>query len=212
MFLWVQTLSSIAWVIGITFIYSKFINPNGSIYVARYFFAIIPHTVLILAFGIKSIGELFKRSEWAKNKIKISACFAAFLVLVCIANYTSAIIHITSPRQAFRESAEYLAANESVYADDALVVTASSGTAWIEYYFVKRGFTIPDNVAAGRTANLTLLVKNGELASSPFTLDDLLAYEKVYYAYQGLDYAKEGALADFLNENYEKVGRMRRRS
>jgi hypothetical protein len=205
LFLWVQTLSSTAWMIGVTFVYSKFVNPNGSVYVARYFFAIIPHALLILAFGIKSIGELLKGSEWTSNKIKIAAYFAVFLVIVGVANYSSAIIQVMSPYQAFRESAEYLAADESAYADDTLVVTASSGSAWIEYYFVKHGFAIPYNVATGRTADLILIVKDSERISSLFTLDDLLTYEKVYYAYQDRNKAKEGAVVDFLNENYEMI-------
>lgn len=57
----------VAWVIGVVYIYSKYISPEGSLFEERYFTIIQPHILLITTFGlngIMDIGDRFAAKKW----------------------------------------------------------------------------------------------------------------------------------------------------
>jgi len=205
LFLWVQTFLSGVWLIGVTFIFSRFINPNGSVYVDRYFFALVPHAILIASFGVKSISELIKNSEFTSSKFKPSIYYIVFFAVIGVTNYSSAVLTVTSIRTPYREAADYLAKTENAYSDDTLIVTSGAGDAWLEYYFLKRGYDIPNNVAIGYP-KVTLIAKDRLLLSNPLVVEDLTAFDKVYYSPQkNVPNDNDADLLNFLNKNYTKT-------
>jgi hypothetical protein len=60
-------------------------------------------------------------------------------------------------------------------------LTSAGNEAWLEYYFQKRGFAIPANVAFGTT----LIVKDGQPVNIPVDYEDLYEYKKIllWYCY-----------------------------
>jgi hypothetical protein len=164
--IWVFLIMTIAWTILPIFVYSKWINPGGSNYVNRYFFVLIPHVLLISAYGISSIWNM------PTSKLSLQYLRYGILVFVLISagyrTYHNSFTFIHTLREPYREVAEYLAKDESIYADDSLVLV-SSGSGWIEYYFRKRGYPIPANVAVGQGDNFLLFIKDGAY-SNPVSL------------------------------------------
>jgi hypothetical protein len=91
-------------------------------------------------------------------------------------------------RAPYREVAEYLAKDQGIYADDALVLvsngTKTPSSGWVEYYFRKREYPIPAHVAHGgtdRSPSLQLFIKDG-VYINPITIeaDRLANYSRLY--------------------------------
>jgi hypothetical protein len=138
----------------------------------RYFFVVIPHVMLLIAFGLKCIGELLKSK-------KNFAYIMVFLLLIGTIGYAQAISTEMKIHQPYREVAELLAQNEKTYESNTLVLTSAGDEAWMDYYFRKRGFDIPANVVFG----LTLIVKDGVPVSIPVDYEDLYEFDKIFVWY-----------------------------
>jgi hypothetical protein len=171
-YLWIQTLMCILCVILVTFIYSRYLNPAGSVYMERYFFVIAPHMILLVSFGLKSLSEII-------NSKKSWLYLMVFLVFTGVIGYTQATRTVVKIHQPYREVAELLAEAEETYLNDTLVLTSAGNEAWLDYYFRKRGYDIPANVAFG----LTLIVKDGIPVSIPVAYEELFEYDKIFVWY-----------------------------
>ncbi|MDR1638576.1 MAG: glycosyltransferase family 39 protein [Clostridiales bacterium] len=206
LFAWIQMLLSAVFMIAATLIYSKFINPKGSIYVERYFFALVPQLILISAFGIQSAERLIKNDKSPEKRPNLIMYFAGFIVIVGISNYSFAILNITSLYEPYREAALYVENDEDAYLDKTVVVASTGGKSWIEYYFKKRGADIPNNIAAGYIEPLRFLVKNGivivDTSSYSLKFEELLEYDKVIYSRKHVSGNTEKPFLDFLEANY----------
>lgn len=175
-YLWFHTLLCIAWIIAATFIYSRYLYPQGSVYTERYFFIVVPHLLLVVSFGLQSIYVLLKERS---VRIKILPYTAAFFVLTGTVNYYKAISFVVNVHEPYREVAELIAQSEEAYMEDTLILTSAGEDAWIDYYFLKRGYALPMNIAFG----LDLMVKNGEHVNIPVTYEELYEYDKIYVWY-----------------------------
>ncbi|MCL2253018.1 MAG: glycosyltransferase family 39 protein [Lachnospiraceae bacterium] len=171
-YLWIHTLLSIFWIIMVTFIYSRYLNPKGSIYTERYFFILVPHAILLISFAIKSLDEIFKSK---RNFIYISA----FLALMGIIGYSKAISSVTQIHQPYREVAELISAEEKAYLENTLILTSAGDEAWLDYYFRKRGFAVPQNIAFG----LTMIRVDGVPSEIVVDYDDLYEFDKILVWY-----------------------------
>ena len=204
LFIWIQMLLSCVWTIGVTFVYSRFINREGSVYVERYFFALVPHAVLIAAFGVDCIGRLMVETKLTKA-IEPTKALAGFLVVVGVCNYTSAILSVKTIHEPFREYSEFLARDEKVYSDDSLVIISEDAETWVEYYFLKRGVELPGNIAGGARGPLALVVAGGEVVDRvDLALSDIPGYGRVYYS-DIRNEKNDAELLDFLESNFTKT-------
>lgn len=171
-YLWMHTFLCTIWIIGLTFLYSRYINPQGSIYSERYYFILVPHVLLITAYGIKTIGTLLNHK---KNAVYLTA----LLVLIGIIGYSKAISTVTKLHQPYREVAEILAHEEKAYEANTLILTSAGDEAWLEYYFRKRGYEIPPNVAYG----LKLIREDGVPVNILVDYADLYEFDRLYVWY-----------------------------
>jgi uncharacterized membrane protein len=181
--IWFFISESILWTILLVFIYSKFINPKGSLYVNRYFFVIIPHVFLITAFGFSKAFSAIQRF-FLKMAVRGRLLNCIVFALVCstiFQAYQKSYSYITSINQPYREFAEFISENEQTASANSLVI-CSYGTAWVEYYFSKRGLNIPANVANCRPRDaVQQFISNGQYIQ-PITLsgEDFLKYDIIY--------------------------------
>lgn len=69
----------IGWVIGIVFIYSRYISPDGSLYIQRYFMILVPHVLLVTTYGLASVirfGERINRNKGIEKEQKWKAAIS----------------------------------------------------------------------------------------------------------------------------------------
>ena len=219
-----QTIMCIPWLIGVTFIYSKYVNPHGSVFVFRYFIGVVPHVILLVALGVYDMHQLALRvidkmsasAGWRKS---ITVCVS---VLLSVAfgvsgyySYAEAIAQQQMKGEPFRQVAEYLALDCNAHAPDALVLLPDSRLflldSWVEYYFEKRQFQIPSNMGTyvprerWRTqedaSGQFLRIVNGKtIAPISMSEQDILKYRRLYLVEQHQRFEKE--FFDFINEHY----------
>jgi len=180
--LWFILGISIVWVILPIFVYSKFINKDGSFYVQRYFFVIMPHVFLITAYGVSEVFCAVQHlSFMTVNKNEILRCvLIALFCFISFQNYQDAYSKINKISEPYREVAEHLARDKQIYSQNSLVIS-SSGSSWIEYYFNKRGFDIPANVARYSESSFILFIDEFKYIQ-PIIMpdDDILKYDYLY--------------------------------
>jgi uncharacterized membrane protein len=186
--IWLFISVGIIWTILLVYIYSKIFNPNGSLYVNRYFLVIMPHVFLITAFGFFGAYCAIQRLFF-KTAIKKRFLNCIIIALVCsgiFQTYQKSYSNITSinqlyRNQPYREFAELLFKEGQANSANSLVI-CSNGTAWVEYYFSKRGLDIPANVANCQPQDTVWqFISNGQYIQ-PIALsrEDILRYEIIY--------------------------------
>ncbi|MDR1030641.1 MAG: hypothetical protein LBL76_07195 [Treponema sp.] len=180
--IWLFMIAGIIWTIVPIFIYSRFINRSGSFYVSRYFFVIMPFVFLIVAYTISEIYAPIVHVQSNRKKQIFYVVIILWFCFIGFQNYRRAYLNITAIHEPYRETAEYVSKDRRIYEDDSLILS-SSGSAWIEYYFNKRGYTIPCNVAVYtkkyQTVNIFI---TGGVYREPLALteDQLLTYKHLY--------------------------------
>lgn len=158
---------AIGWVIGIIYIYSRYLNPEGSLYIDRYFIVIAPHIIILTAYGLNRIIDLFDgfsqsihiQKEGLKRSLR---CFGRILVgaiiSICwIRCYQEEYIAIRKPFQQFREASEYLIEDGRIWDKNTLFVASNKYCGldgFIEYYFIKPGYKEPVNIIDGKVNSL----------------------------------------------------------
>ena len=171
------------WLIGVPYCYSRFINTNGSVFVFRYFIAIIPHAFLIASVGTIAVYNVVSRRFF---KLKTAATILLVLVLAVngVWNWYKQLSFEKLIFQPMREVAELLKDDKDAYSEKSLVVGDAIYKAWTDYYFERRGFNVPPNIV------------NQENISGA----DLLIYDKIYVC-QFHNSIDEGFLS-FIEANY----------
>jgi len=181
---WLFVSISILWTILPVYIYSKFINQNGSLYVDKYFFVIMPHIFLITAYGFSKTFYDLQRSFFYLYKQK-KYLYCITIALFCFTLFKSYQKTLYPWSQPYRETAEYLSQDRQAFSTNSLII-CSYGSGWIEYYFNKRGLIIPDNVVAydydsNPTPLPRLFIDKGQYIQ-PILLstEDILKYDRLY--------------------------------
>ena len=205
----------IAWTLGTIFIYSKFINPNGSLWVSRYFLVLLPHLFIITSIPIAkllSISSNIQIKSKTTDEISIKKIFILYIIILSIVmigciNYQKVHIFENSLDEPYREISELIANTPAVYEENCALLV-SSGRGYLTYYFEKKGVKLPCNVFEANTEgsltqdNMTQCVKEGKLInSSNADLEDLLNYDKLYVCRVHKSFRRE--ITSFLNENYD---------
>jgi len=115
-------------------------------------------------------------------------------------NYQKAYSNRSSTREPYRESAEYLSKDKHTVSEDSLII-CSGGSTWIEYYFNKRGFSVPANVAVpGRTTALQFIDNGQYIQPILLSKEDILRYNRLYL-FEVHSFFQEN-LIDVISQNY----------
>lgn len=205
---------SIGWVIGIIYIYSRYVNPEGSLYIDRYFIVIAPHIILLTAYGMDSVislcNDISKSSYIKKDYLKrILPCLGniaiGVIISICwIQCYREGYIAIRKPFQQFREASEYLIEDGKIWDKDTLFVASNKYCGldgFIEYYFIKRGYEEPVNIIDGKVNSLaeSKFYPN----YSQYSEAELLEYDTIIDFRIHMSFDEE--FVAFLEKNYTNV-------
>ena len=182
--IWFFISIGIIWTILLGYIYCKYIHPSGTIYANRDFLVIMPHVFLITAYGFLKAFSVIQHNFFT-TAIKRRFLYGIVIAFFCINIFRAYQKTYSNPMvdQPYREVAELLSQEEQIASANTLVIS-SYGTAWIEYYFSKRGFAIPANVALCTSWASFLFIYNGQYIQ-PIILskEDILNFD-IIYAFQ----------------------------
>ena len=158
----VQCVLSLVWVIGITFLYSYFINPQGSMYVERYFMVIMPHVFFVTVCGICRIIEigryvikkLAKQDSFGSRILRggFTAIIAVWMVIELVLCYRDSYISIRKPMEDYRGAAEFLIKDKGIWKKTSLFIGNNRYCVFdgfVDYYFTKRGLDEPYHAVDG---------------------------------------------------------------
>lgn len=203
---------SIIWVIGLVFFYSAYLNPEGSLYVERYFMVVVPQILIITTWGIEYIIILSEKMTlrlnegWVKRRLPVIirsgiTLGLCFYFLIC---YEEAYISIRKPREEFRHLSEYLIEEGALWDDNTALVGSNRYCAldgFIDYYFVKQGYEEPANVIDGKinAKEESRFYKN----YMNWTEEKLCNFNRIYCLKIHMGY--DDVLKEFLEENYQLV-------
>lgn len=139
-------LITCAWVITVVYIYCAYINPKGSFYENKYFFVLIPQTIVVMAYGLTQFRQIFTGKRVLRISVDIVLLMMYFIIMY--KNYKFCYEFAQELRMPYRQCAEYLTDTKDIYQKDTLVISAETSNlthAWYDYYFIKRGKEIPKN-------------------------------------------------------------------
>lgn len=141
----IQTLTSVICaflptvMLILIFIYSAFINPDGSVWVDRYFITLIPFVMLLSAKTSYNIllflPYIFKNRERIASVV-MTTVIVFLMSATCI---TVTIIYIYGDTEEFEDTADEIMSQEDIYDSGNVLVfsTTQCGRGWV--YYISRG-------------------------------------------------------------------------
>ena len=186
-----QCVFAVVWVIGIIFIYSYFINPQGSMYVDRYFTIVMPHIFLITVYGIGKIIDVAKyvvRTLISRDSIAFKLLNRGVVILVAIwmivelgLCYRDSYIAIRKPMEDYRAAAELLIKDGGIWKENSLFIGKNRYCmfdGFVDYYFIKRGLGEPYHIMDGgvHLPEETRFYPNYEMKGKEW----ILQHDKIY--------------------------------
>lgn len=189
------------WMIGFVFVFSKYIYPEGGLFVERYFTVVQPHILLITALGIDYILDLADRFSQKPVMWTVRTVVILFLAVSFVLSYRDAYRSIRKPLEPYREAAEYLAGEGGIWNEDTLFIGSNEFCAldgFVEYYFEKRGYEAPAHIVDGMVHSEQESRFYPNYAQLP--VEELLSYDRIYCMriHMGVD----EELQQLLEENY----------
>jgi len=188
--LWVSVF-----MISCVFIQSRFITPELSLYVIRYFIPLLPFIFLIMGWGTErvchSINRMMKRPGRDVQVYIIIALALTFIIGIdTLERIEKDSVTTTEP---YREAAEWLREQEDIYNTDTVVLMSSYGAptieGWVEHYVSKMGEERTYQVLHTRAGN-----QLETLEKSKFRRIYLVEFYDALY---------DSELEEYLQMNYE---------
>lgn len=188
------TISSICWSLLTVFIYSRYINPKGSLWVERYFLVILPQIILLISIPIAELLHLEFKANNKKVDLKINnleinrkllvLTSTSIIIVIAIMNYNTLYKSLTSYRQPYREMANIVAKDERSHDEDTILIV-NNGKAFLTYYFQKQGYEIPQNVAlinqSSTKVGLQQMINKGkDVGYKGTSVESLYQYNTIY--------------------------------
>ena len=203
-------IGCIIWALVTIFVYSRFINPNYSLWVSRYFLVILPHIFIITSIPIVRLLDLLSaidNKEGRKILIKreILILFVILITfIIAYMNYAQVQLYSIVLVEPYREVSEIIANTPKAYEESSVLLT-SCGKGYITYYFEKKGVKLPSNIIEAYAGNEDILVqcvsKGKNVNSVDVDYDILLNYETIYMFQVHEDFNE--TLLEFINKNYD---------
>jgi hypothetical protein len=140
--------------IALVFVYSRFINPHGSLFVERYFISILPALLIVAGIGAGYISKILFNGL---RKAVVNTILAA---IICALSFFMGRDHLQQlfqlsyiGRGAYEQASEWIYAQESAHRQDALVTMTGdtdsivqTGTVGFNYYITHNGQRPPLNI------------------------------------------------------------------
>lgn len=178
--IWKVLLFSCVWTFGVAYFVKQ-----GAFFGDRYFQVILPQTILIMALSLDIILKwIFKVSEKILKKYNIWLKRVAVIFLILYfgkyvyQNYESCYEFHMDERMPYRQSAEFLVENGKIYEEDTLFIsgeTCNLTEAWLEYYFEKRGFALPNRTIVHHRYRKTDSLEYWKMISA----EEILQYDNI---------------------------------
>lgn len=139
-------------IIGIIYVFSTQINPEGSLFVNRYFLLLMPCMVGIVAYALERVFTFILKHSQPKRQRTVFACICVTLFLVFVpANFIQASegsVHGNFIAQPFKQAADYLYDQQDIYKPSTATLLTSNTymlRGW-DYYLTKQGQRDPITV------------------------------------------------------------------
>ncbi|MBD5459267.1 MAG: hypothetical protein HDR27_11930 [Lachnospiraceae bacterium] len=198
-------VAAIAWMIGLVFVFSRYLVPSSGLYVERYFTVVQPHILLVTAFGLEYILGFADRIR--TTKIAAWAVRIAVIALLMISFgvcYRNEYVAIRKPFEPYREAADYLIEEKGIWDERSLFIGSNRFCmldGFIHYYFEKRGYEPPANI----TGSMVLSEQESRFYGdyTQFSEDELLSYDRIYCLRIHMDVDDE--IQQFLEEHYQTI-------
>ncbi|MDR2888583.1 MAG: hypothetical protein LBV33_01945 [Lachnospiraceae bacterium] len=206
-----QLFIIIVGIISSIFIYSSLINPQGSLFVSRYFIVLVPHMFILTSFSMSWIlqrvrqihmnQKIFAKLNLHKSMLVLLLIFFIYLGVNC---YNDSYKFIRKPNEPYREAAELMVADRDFYKEDSLLIGRTESCAlngFIDYYFGAKGYMLPPNIINGGIDDnvVATLYHN----YNNYSEEDLLQYNKLYCLQ--LHMSMDTKFAEFVAEHYQLV-------
>lgn len=176
---------SVVTVVGIIYIYGRFINHEMTLWMERYFILLIPQTTLLCASVVSSLTSLKSTGSSISGTAVASVFLSSLFALNCISVGGAC----RSDKYTYRETADWLyEQGDYIFNGKALIATTMGDwerEGWIRYYIERYGRRDP----------LDIVVQWN------LTSEEVLSYDRVYL-FQDHLYAADPWLQSTLNENY----------
>lgn len=200
--------------ISVIYVYSAFVNPEGSFYVYRYFLVILPHIFLIMSVGLCGLQEFElklngEKVDIAVNRVPIDgrligAILCIFLIMAGVQSYEKGYRLMISPREPYREIAQYCTSAEPSSANSLILTDEAEQTGWISYYIEKRGLELPANMGTIVLNQVRMTVENGKWVREERMLnDDQFLQFSTLYLLQPHTKISESSMG-YINQYYQE--------
>lgn len=208
------SVAVVGWVIGVVYVFSRYIYLEGGLYVERYFTVIQPQILVITALGLDYILDLADRlaiAEKVKSVLlsRITAWLVRVIVILLLAAafvtcYRDSYISIRKPLEPYREAADYLVQEQGIWDEGSLFMGSNEFCVldgFIHYYFEKRGYKTPVHIVDSmvHSEQETRFYQN--YAQLP--REQLLSYDRIYCLRIHMDVDDD--MKQLLSEYYDQV-------
>lgn len=198
---------SIIFVIATIFIYSKYIKPDLSLFVSRYFVVIIPHIFIISSIFPYVLLNL--KAEKNKNKNIVIRTISLVIVLFIFIKIGYNYIYIYNNNSSifykyYKDVSNIIEVREKQYSTNSALLENRMGTGFLIYYFEKKGIPLPNNVFIYNYGSFNQIIDNKKRCRNKYiTQNDLLKYDTLYLYFDNIN--NNDSLLIFINNNYKLI-------
>jgi len=156
----VMQVFTVIFVIGAVFVYSRYINPDGSLFIFRYFVSIVPMIVIISAIGVDCVFAILLKSKPAKLAgITIGAVVCVVTLYLGANTLEKVIDNSNTVNEPFEQAMDWIYDQDIAHNPDTLIITDAPERG-VLYYITHDGQRPPLNVAFYRNPETNLTEDN----------------------------------------------------